>query len=87
MFHFFKKIKVTQELDNMIVEIKLAMENNYKDIARQTVEELKQKVCELTENGSLTEKEIEKYTSIVNGYEVRMVGYSHKDQKPYWTKD
>ena len=87
MFSFFKKQKVTQQLDTMITEMKLAMENNYKDIARQTLEELKQKVSELTEEGKLTEREIERYTSIINGYDVRMVGYSHKDQKPYWTKE
>lgn len=87
MFSFFKKQRVTQQLDAMITEIKLAMENNYKDIARLTLEELKQKFSELTEEGKLTEREIERYTSIINGYDVRMVGYSHKDQKPYWTKE
>ena len=34
MFSFFKKTKVTQELDTLIAEIKMAMENNYKDIAK-----------------------------------------------------
>ena len=87
MFSFLKKQKVTQQLDAMITEMKLAMENNYKDIARLTLEELKQKFSELTEEGKLTEREIERYTSIINGYDVRMVGYSHKDQKPYWTKE
>ena len=87
MFSFFKKTKVTQELDTLIAEIKMAMENNYKDIARQSLEELEQKLAQLTEQGALTEREIDKYTSIVNQYDVKMVGYSHKDQKPYWTKD
>ncbi len=87
MFSFFKKTKTTQELDKLITEIQMDMENNYKDLARQALEELKQKIEQLTEQGVLTKREIEKYTSIANQYDAKMVGYSHKDQKPYWTRD
>ena len=42
MFSFFKKTKATQELDKLVTEIHMDMENNYKDLARPALEELKQ---------------------------------------------
>ncbi len=29
--------------------------------------------------------ELERYTSKLDGYKIKLKAYSHKDQKPYWT--
>ena len=35
--------------------------------------------------GSMKPKALSRYETIADGYKEKMKGYSHKDQKPYWT--
>ena len=76
MFSFFKKTKATQELDKLITEIQMDMENNYKDLARQALEELKQKFI-LDNLNNTFEVLIEEFE---NGYSV---GYTENYIKVY----
>ena len=80
----FFKGKAEKELDSIISRLEMNMSNNYKDAAISDFNELEAKYNELISLGSLREKAISKYASILDGYKEKLNGYSHKDQKPYW---
>lgn len=86
MFGFLKKQKATKELDRVIAEIEMNMQNNYKDAAQAALREFDEKLCEIWESGCLSEAQKAAYTSKLDGYKVKLKSYSHKDQKPYWTR-
>lgn len=79
------KSKYERELDNIIAEINMNMANNYKDNAQAGLKELEQRFEEIKAEGGMKAKVEEEYGKIVQGYRERLKGYSHKDQKPYWT--
>ena len=41
--------------------------------------------AKFVEEGKIKEKGIELYSRIISEYQSRLKGYTHKDQKPYWT--
>ena len=86
MFSFFKKTKSAKELDRIIAEITMNMQNNYKDAAQSAFKELEQRFNELAEAGELTEAQKSEYGVKIASFRERLKAYSHKDQKPYWTK-
>ena len=86
MFGFFKKVKSAKELDRIIAEITMNMQNNYKDAAQSAFKELEQRFTELTAAGELTEAQKSEYGIKIASFRERLKAYSHKDQKPYWTK-
>ena len=86
MFGFFKKTKSVKELDNIIAEITMNMQNNYKDAAQSAFKELEQRYNELAEAGELSEVQKSEYGIRISSFQERLKEYSHKDQKPYWTK-
>lgn len=79
------KSKTELELDTLIRQIDSNMSNNYKDAAQADFKELEKVFLEAVAAGRLKGKAKERYESKVNSYQVRLKGYSHKDQKPYWT--
>ena len=87
MFGFFKKAKATKELDHIIAEINMNMQNNYKDAAQSALRELEQRFHEMEEKGELSETQKLEYSAKLSSYKERLKAYSHKDQKPYWTKE
>jgi len=87
MFGFFKKVKSAKELDRIIAEITMNMQNNYKDAAQLALRELEQRFQEMTEAGELSEAQQADYGARLHSFQERLKSYSHKDQKPYWTKE
>ena len=74
-------------MERLIEEIESNMQNNYKDVAQATFREFEQKLSELIEQGKLSEGKQEEYNKKLAAYKEKLQAYSHKDQKPYWTKD
>lgn len=87
MFGFLKKVKTSGELDRMIAEIEMNMQNNYKDAARAAFKEFEEKYTALTGSGDLSENQKSMYSAKLSGYREKLKAYSHKDQKPYWTRE
>ena len=87
MFGFLKKVKTSGELDRMIAEIEMNMQNNYKDAARTAFKEFEEKYVALAESGELSENQKSMYSAKLSGYREKLKAYSHKDQKPYWTRE
>lgn len=83
MFDFLKS-STNKELEAIITELKLNESNNYKDAAQLNFKEFCEKYKELDEAGKLNTKQKEKYSALKSHYEVKLVGFTHKDQKPYW---
>ena len=87
MFGFFKKAKSAKELDSIIAEINMNMQNNYKDAAQSALRELEKRFQEMLDAGALSEAQKSEYSVKISSYKERLKSYSHKDQKPYWTKE
>ena len=85
VFQKFIKTKEEKELLLSIEKIEMNMSNNYKDAAQMNLAELEAKLSRFTEQGKLSDELREKYESIVGTYRQKLKGYTHKDQKPYWT--
>ena len=86
MFGFFKKVKSAKELDRIVAEITMNMQNNYKDAAQTALKELEQRYFEMTEAGELSDSQKSEYSAKLASFKERLKAYSHKDQKPYWTR-
>ena len=86
MFGFFKKAKAVKELDHIIAEIEMNMQNNYKDAAREAFRNFEERYTALVERNELNETQKSMYTAKLSGYREKLKSYSHKDQKPYWTR-
>lgn len=81
----FFKSKAEKELDSIIQKLEMNMSNNYKDNAQDNLKELEAAVNTMREGGNLRPVILTKYENILAEYKSKMKGYSHKDQKPYWT--
>lgn len=82
----FDRLKTRDSrLEVLVSEIDSNMSNNYKDAAQAAFKELLDKFSTLSEEGKLNERQKAYYGSIIEHYGQRLKGYSHKDQKPYWT--
>lgn len=79
------KSKAEKELDGIIQRLEMNMSNNYKDNAQDNLKKLEETFMNMVENNVLTEKVAHRYENIIDEYKGKMQGYSHKDQKPYWT--
>ncbi|MCR5767665.1 MAG: hypothetical protein K6G45_04135 [Lachnospiraceae bacterium] len=78
--------KTQKELDGIIERLQMNMANNYKDNAQSDLKELEGAIDLAKEKGSLKPAVLEKYETILGTLKERLKGYSHKDQKPYWSK-
>ena len=87
MFGLFSKKKNINELEQILAEIESNMQNNYKDVAQAAFREFEKKLSETIEQGKLSEGKKEEYNRKLTMYKEKLQAYSHKDQKPYWTKD
>lgn len=85
MFFFGNHVKKVDELETMIDRIHSNMANNYKDAAQDYFKKYESRLKELKESGSLKEKQIAHYESVLEDLRYQMRGFTHKDQKPYWT--
>ena len=80
------KNKYEKKLDGILEEMQMNMSNNYKDNAQKNLEEYESAFTRFKEAGHLKEKSVTHYEDILQSFKERLKGYSHKDQKPYWTK-
>ena len=85
MFDFLKKNKIYKELDEIILEIDSNVANNYKDAAQEAVVCLEKRIEELHESGELNDKNMLEYSARLTKYKRELEGFTHKDQKPYWS--
>ena len=81
------KNKYDKKLDEILEEMQMNMSNNYKDNAQKNLEEFESALNRFTEQGRIKEKSKAKYETTLTAFKERLKGYSHKDQKPYWSKD
>ena len=79
------KSRYEKELDALMTKIDMNMSNNYKDNAQADFQELESRFTEKKEQGRLKEKTCLYYENRVSDYREKLKGYTHKDQKPYWT--
>ena len=78
--------KAQEELDGIIERLQMNMANNYKDNAQSDLKELESAIDLAKDSGSLKPTVLERYETILGTFKERLKGYSHKDQKPYWSK-
>lgn len=77
------KSKSEKHLDSIISSLQMDMSNNYKDSANEHYREF---VAEFDKvKDELRPKSRVFYQGILEEYQEKLTGYSHKDQKPYWT--
>lgn len=81
------KNKYEKKLDEILEEMQMNMSNNYKDNAQKNLEEFESALTRFTEQGRIKERSRAKYEETLTAFKERLKGYSHKDQKPYWTKN
>ena len=62
------KRSVKLELDGLLNEMKINLENNYKDLAHDALKKLHQTLDEYLQNGTLKEKDYKKYTARLANY-------------------
>ncbi|MCR4648445.1 MAG: hypothetical protein K5776_05130 [Lachnospiraceae bacterium] len=79
------KSKYEKAMDDVINKIRVNMSNNYKDAAQDNLAEFEKLFNSLCEEGKIKDKTKENYSKILDEYKEKMKGYTHKDQKPYWT--
>lgn len=80
------KNKYEKKLDEIIEEMQMNMSNNYKDNAQKNLEEFESALQRYSEQGRIKDKSREKYENMLTSFKEKLKGYTHKDQKPYWTK-
>lgn len=77
--------KAEKELDAIIEKLEMNMSNNYKDAAQENFQRLEDTFDHLKACGDLKPKAVEAYEERLETYRLKLKGYTHKDQKPYWT--
>lgn len=71
------KKKVKQAIESKMNELKMNLENNYKDLARSALKEVQELLEAYRESGELKEKDYKKYKQIADTYALGMVNYHH----------
>ena len=79
------KSKYEKELDEIIIRLEMNCSNNYKDAAQDNLRQLEKTFEEFNEKSYLKEKKQNYYKQLIESYQEKMKGYTHKDQKPFWT--
>ncbi|MBO7333251.1 MAG: hypothetical protein J6U67_00015 [Lachnospiraceae bacterium] len=78
------KSKAERELIGIMQRIEMNMSNNYKDAAQAGLKEFESAIAQIKESGDLKADVLAKYESLLDTYKIKLKGYTHKDQKPYW---
>ncbi|MCM1495053.1 MAG: hypothetical protein NC089_04575 [Bacteroides sp.] len=71
------KRKTKLLLESKVNDLKINLENNYKDLAQDALKELQRVLEECRESGELKDKDYRKYKQIADGYAMRMMNYHH----------
>ncbi len=84
MMNLFKS-KYETELNGLIEKIEVNCSNNYKDAAQECLRDYENRLNELIELKLLNNKKIDVYKQKLDVYKQKLKGFTHKDQKPFWT--
>lgn len=79
------KNKYEKDLDGIIDKINVNMSNNYKDAAQENFKEFETKFERYKNDGSVKGKSLTEYEKKASELREKLAGFTHKDQKPYWT--
>lgn len=71
------KRSVRIALDSSLNEMKINLENNYKDLAHDALKELHRKLEEYRKDGLIKDKDYNKYKKIADEYSLRLKDYHH----------
>ena len=78
------KSKAASAMDMIMTRIDMNMSNNYKDAAQMNYKEPVEAYEAADKAGTLKPKEKPVYLSKIEEYGIKLKGYTHKDQQPYW---
>ena len=84
MISIFKS-KEEKEIEEHLQKLKLNMSNNYKDAAQGNFRCFKAALDKGVLSGKIKGKKKDEYMAIMEEFEKKLQGFTHKDQKPYWT--
>ena len=79
------KSRYEKDMHEVIKRLEMNMSNNYKDAAQSNLREFEEMYDKYSSNGVLKDKVKADYGQKLSSYKEKMQGYTHKDQKPYWT--
>lgn len=79
------KSRYEKDMDEAIKRLEMNMSNNYKDAAQSNLKEFEELFRKYCEEGVLKDKAKAAYGQKLTEYQTKMQGYTHKDQKPFWT--
>lgn len=71
------KRSVRIELDGLLNDLKINLENNYKDLAHDALRKLHTVLDTYEKDGTLKQKDYLKYKRIADDYSKRMADYHH----------
>lgn len=71
------KRKTKLLLESKVNDLKINLENNYKDLAKDALKELQRVIEECRESGELKDKDYRKYKQIADEYAMWMMNYHH----------
>lgn len=86
MFQLFKKKNLgkNKHLNELIQDIEMNAENNYKDAAQQAFRTFRSELEQMLSENLLSVEQAEYYKKRMADFEKQMAGYTHKDQKCTW---
>ena len=79
------KSKYEKAMDDCLKHVDVNMSNNYKDAAQENFREFEELYKNLCDQGVLKDKVKAAYGEKLEAYRGKLKGYTHKDQKPFWT--
>lgn len=79
------KSRAEKELDAAMLRIDMNVSNNYKDAAQMDLVEFEELLISFEQGGKIKGKSLLYYEKRLGFYKEKLKGYTHKDQKPYWT--
>ncbi|MBR1470880.1 MAG: hypothetical protein IJ600_04470 [Lachnospiraceae bacterium] len=74
-----------KELEELLFKVESNIANNYKDAAQEAFIVFEERCAALDGEGRLNAKQKAHYKACTEDLRVRLKGFTHKDQKPYWT--
>lgn len=71
------KRSIRIELDSLLNELRINLENNYKDLAHDALKKLHATLDAYYQDGTIKEKDYKKYKKVADDYSSRMANYHH----------
>ena len=84
---FRKKMKKSEELEQVLSSLRMNLANNYKDNTQADYREFSRMLSEMLAAGKLDEKQAEYYKKLQEEYGSQLKDYTHAKQKTAWTKE